>query len=125
MSASSCWIDGALDLMAGAASAFADKEDDPERGVDEPSGRLAWFRNPGASGEEWSRHDVLRRQRGAYGAIASADWNGDGAADFLVTRSGSGPLDGGYALIQVRESTPMPRLAAARRAGDSRSLPLP
>jgi len=120
------------DLIAGSVSAAASKADEPGHDVDDPSGRVAWFRNAGEgdagegdAGEGgWSRHDVFRRQRGAFVGLAAADVDGDGAADLLATRGGSGGLDGVFVLQQVRESVPMRRLVAVRRP-DSRSLPVP
>lgn len=110
------------DLIAGSVSAAVGKADEPGHDVDDPSGRVAWFRNAGEG--DWSRHDVFRRQRGAFLGLAAADVDGDGAADLLATRGGSAALDGVFVLQQVRESAPMRRLVAVRRP-DSRSLPVP
>ena len=112
------------DVMAGSSSTLLAKQEDPDRTADDPSGRIGWFRNPGASDGDWSRHDILRRQLGSFTGFAAADVDSDGAVDIIATRGGSGGLDGVFVLQQVRESIPMRRFVAARKTDDL-SLPVP
>ena len=112
------------DVMAGSSSATTAEQEDADHDADKPSGRIGWFRNPGDARGDWSRHDVLRRELGAFTGFAAADVDSDGAMDIIATRGGSGGLDGVFVLQQVRESIPMRRFVAARKMND-RSLPIP
>lgn len=113
-----------LNILAGAYSGAPRLEDDPHATPSDTVGRMAWFRNPGAAGGEWTRHDISRRVRGMYDAFVAVDLDGDGDTDFVSTRGNSGNLDGVFWLEQVRSDEAQPAFSGAR-AEDSRQMPLP
>jgi hypothetical protein len=116
------------DLMVGTAGPVPKSEDNPnpeaKPNPSEPAGRLAWFENPGSPEGSWKRHDICRRQNGAFDAFVPWDMNGDGAVDFAGTRSRSGKYDGVYWLQQSRTKRPAKAFRPAREKG-SPELPLP
>ncbi len=115
--------DGTLDVMSGSYSQ-GPRDEDGEVTANDALGRLGWFRNPGVTGAEWSRHDISRRKRGMFDQFAARDLDGDGDIDFVGTRGNSKPYDGVFWLEQVRTETPMPAFTRAR-AEDSAEMPLP
>lgn len=114
--------DGDPDLMTGGYS-LGSRTADGDANVNGALGRLAWFQNPGRSGE-WARHDFSRRQRGMYDKFVPRDLDGDGDIDFLTTRGNSGPYDGVLWLEQIRSAEPIPAFRPAR-SKDSPEIPLP
>ena len=115
--------DGDADLLAGSASAGPSEEDGEDVGPADALGLLSWFQNPGAAGE-WSRHDIVRRKRGAFRAFLARDMDADGDTDFLGVRSASGELDGVYWMQQLHSDAPVVRFQPGREA-DSAAMPLP
>ncbi len=116
--------DGDLDLLAGSAGAGPADEDGEDLTATSALGRIAWFQNPGGAGGEWTRHDIVRRKRGAFKAFLPRDMDADGDVDFLGVRDGSGKLDGVFWLQQLHSDEPVVRFQAARE-DDSESMPLP
>ena len=115
--------DGALDVFSGSYS-MGPRGEDGEVTVNDPLGRLGWFRNPGAADGEWTRYDISRRKRGMFDDFEARDLDGDGDMDFVGTRGNSAPYDGVFWLEQVRTETAMPAFTRAR-AEDSAEMPLP
>lgn len=117
--------DGDLDLFAGTASQGPQDEDaQGEVSPNNPSGRVAWFQNPGQADGKWTRHDILRRERGRFAAWTATDLDGDGDLDFIGTRGGSGAFDGLMWFEQRRSSGPVRRLVGVREQ-DSQGLTAP
>ncbi|NKB97162.1 MAG: serine hydrolase [Pseudomonadales bacterium] len=108
--------DGDLDAFSGAYSRGPRDDDDPLGSVKNPSGRIAWFENPGPelASREWQRHDVSRRKRGMYDKWIARDLDGDGDIDFVGTRGNSEPFDGLIWLEQIRSKEPAPAFVQAR-----------
>lgn len=113
-----------LNILAGAYSGAPRMEDDPDATAADTLGRLAWFENPGAAAESWTRHDISRRVRGMYDAFIAADLDDDGDLDLVSTRGNSGVLDGVFWLEQIRTEEAVPNFEPARLQ-DSRAMPLP
>ena len=115
--------DGDADVMTGGYSR-GPRDADGEVTVTDPLGRLAWYRNPGAPGGNWTRHDISRRQRGMFDKFLPRDMDGDGDLDFVSTRGNSSVWDGVFWLEQVRSPHPRPAFERAREI-DSPEMPLP
>lgn len=113
-----------LNILAGTFSGAPRLTDDPGATPSDTLGRITWFRNPGADGGEWARHDISRRVRGMYDAWVAVDMDGDGDLDLVSTRGNSGALDGVFWLEQVRSASPAPNFTPARDE-DSREMPVP
>jgi hypothetical protein len=118
--------DGALDVMTGGYSWGArDKDEAPDAAG--RLGRIAWFANPGKSGDakqSWTRHDVSRRNRGMFDQFVALDLDSDGDLDFLTTRGNSEPYDGLLWLEQTRSAEAGPAFTQARKK-ESPEVPLP
>ena len=115
--------DGALDVMSGSYS-LGPRDEDGDVTASDALGRLGWFRNPGVTGGDWTRHDISRRKRGMFDDFEARDLDGDGDIDFVGTRGNSAPYDGVFWLEQVRTEAPLPAFTRAR-AADSAEMPLP
>jgi hypothetical protein len=115
--------DGRPDLMTGGYSLGSRTEDGVAKGSD-ALGRLAWYENRGARGEDWVRHDFSRRERGMFDLFVARDMDRDGDVDFVTTRGNSGPYDGVLWLEQVRSTRPRAAFEAAQPE-DSPELALP
>jgi hypothetical protein len=111
------------DVMTGGYSDGSRDADTDLAGRD-PSGRLAWYKNPGKAGASWVRHDVSRRRRGMFDKFVAHDVDRDGDIDFLATRGNSKPYDGVIWLEQVRTPAPAASFKQARTV-DSPEVPLP
>ncbi len=117
--------DGDPDVFTGSYSRGPRQEDHPDEvNADDRLGRVAWFQNPGDAAGAWTRHDILRRERGMYDAWVPIDLDGDGDLDFVGTRGNSGEYDGLIWLEQRRSRGPVRRLEAIREK-DSRAMPAP
>ena len=112
--------DGDTDLMTGGYSLGSRTADGGALPRD-ALGRLAWFEN---LGNQWTRHDFSRRQRGMFDKFVPHDLDGDGDIDFVSTRGNSGRYDGVFWLEQIRSPTPR-RAFEPARAIDSPEVPLP
>jgi hypothetical protein len=115
--------DGLPDIMTGGYSGGA-RDADVDLSPDAASGRLAWFENRSASGDEWIRHDISRRRRGMFDKFIPLDVDGDQDVDFVSTRGNSAPYDGVFWLEQVRSPEPVASFERAR-GEDSPEVPLP
>ena len=111
------------DVMTGGYSAGARDADSDLSGT-APSGRLAWYRNPGKAGASWTRHDISRRRRGMFDKFVAQDMDRDGDIDFVSTRGNSKPYDGVFWLEQVRTPGPVRAFTPARSL-DSPEVSLP
>lgn len=116
--------DGDLDVLAGSTGSGAAAAEGAEADPARPSGRVAWFQNPGDANSAWTRHDILRRADGRYAAWLAQDLDGDGDLDFVGVRADSGEYDGLLWLEQRHSGQPVPRLVPAREE-ESAALPLP
>jgi hypothetical protein len=115
--------DGDADLMTGGYS-WGARDHDEEPDAAGRLGRIAWFENPGRTGEDWTRHDVSRRQRGMFDQWIARDLDADGDVDFLTTRGNSEPYDGLIWLEQTRAQKPARAFTPARER-ESPEIPLP
>jgi hypothetical protein len=111
------------DVMTGGYSAGT-RDADSDLSATAPSGRLAWFRNPGKVGAPWVRHDISRRRRGMFDKFVAEDMDRDGDIDFVSTRGNSKPFDGVFWLEQIRTPAPVHAFTPAR-SSDSPEVPLP
>jgi hypothetical protein len=111
------------DVMTGGYSAGT-RDADSDLSATAPSGRLAWFRNPGKVGAPWVRHDISRRRRGMFDKFVAEDMDRDGDIDFVSTRGNSKPFDGVFWLEQIRTPAPV-RAFTPARSSDSPEVPLP
>jgi FG-GAP-like repeat len=111
------------DVMTGGYSAGT-RDADTDLSGTAPSGRLAWYRNPGKAGVPWTRHDISRRRRGMFDKFVAHDMDRDGDIDFVSTRGNSKPYDGVFWLEQVRTPAPVGAFKPARTS-DSPEIPLP
>jgi len=73
--------------------------------------RIAWFQNM-ASGA-WSKHDILRREQGAFWGLATRDIDGDGNIDLVAAHGDAEASNGVFTLRQMRTDRPARRLRAA------------
>jgi hypothetical protein len=110
------------DVMTGGYSAGTRDADTDLAGI-APSGRLAWYQNPGTIDAPWTRHDISRRRRGMFDTFVPHDMDRDGDIDFLSTRGNSKPYDGVFWLEQVRTPAPVSAFTRAR-VEDSPEVPL-
>jgi hypothetical protein len=111
------------DVMTGGYSDGA-RDADADLSGKTPSGRLAWYQNPGKANAPWRRHDVSRRRRGMFDKFVPVDMDRDGDIDFVSTRGNSKPYDGVFWLEQVRTPAPVSPFRQAR-SEDSPEVPLP
>ncbi|MBQ76891.1 MAG: hypothetical protein CMQ20_17950 [Gammaproteobacteria bacterium] len=116
--------DGDLDLFNGGYSGLPRDRDGDHVNASSPTGRLAWFENPGSPTNRWIRHDISRRVRGMFDEFIAQDIDGDGDLDIIGTRGNSGSFDGLFWLEQVRRESPT-RVFTPARTIESRHLPLP
>lgn len=114
--------DGRRDVMVGGYSK-GPRLEDGDVGLDDPLGRLAWYRRPAEPHDAWTRHDVSRRKRGMFDAFAARDIDGDGDLDFYGTRGNSAPHDGVFWLEQLRVRGPVVSFQPAREQ-ESEAVPL-
>ena len=115
--------DGDLDAFSGSYSLGPRDKDGEKIGINDPLGRVSWFKNLG-QGKEWSRQDILRRKRGMYDKWEARDLDRDGDVDFIGTRGNSHPYDGVFWLEQIRSSRPSSLFKQARDI-DSEVMPFP
>lgn len=115
--------DGRLDAIAGSYSS-GPRDKDGDVSVDQPLGRIGWFRQPADPRSLWTRHDISRRKRGMFDMFVARDMDSDGDIDFVGTRGNSAQFDGVYWLEQVRTEQPQASFIPAR-ADDSEEMPLP
>lgn len=115
--------DGHVDIIAGSYSRGS-RTSDGDVDVNDPLGRIGWFKNPGKVDGIWIRHDISRRKRGMYDKFIARDLDRDGDIDFLATRGNSAPFDGVIWLEQRRDRVAQPAFRAARK-NDSPEMPLP
>jgi len=111
-------------LFNGGYSGLPRDRDGEHVNASSPTGRLAWFENPGNPANRWIRHDISRRVRGMFDEFIAEDMDGDGDLDIIGTRGNSGSFDGLFWLEQVRRETPT-RVFTPARPIESRHLPLP
>ncbi len=113
--------DKKLDVIVGSRGVeISDEavEDDKAATAANPSGRIAWFENPGKAAGSWARHDISRRAQGSYVGFVPYDVDEDGDVDFFVTRGGSGKFDGLIWLQQLHSGAPAIQFTPAREEGD-------
>ena len=115
--------DGDLDAFSGSYSLGSRDKDGEKIGINDPLGRVSWFKNLG-QGKDWSRQDILRRKRGMYDKWEARDLDRDGDLDFIGTRGNSHPYDGVFWLEQIRSSQPSPLFKQARDI-DSKTMQFP
>ena len=112
------------DVIVGSRGGETSDEEDKTVTQADPSGRIAWFENPGQAGTAWTRHDISRRARGSYVGFVPYDIDEDGDVDFFVTRGGSGKFDGLIWLQQLHSGAPAIQFTPGREEGD-KALGLP
>jgi len=107
--------DGVEDIFIGGYSKVPRDRDIESGAIEQPLGRLAWFRKSRVPEEIWKRIEVSRRVRGMFDEFVILDVDGDGDSDIVGTRGNSNQYDGVFLLEQQRTSEPVNNFSGARK----------